>query len=192
ELSALSDRVDSLEQELGQPNGGRTLERRLDIIEQQLSQQPSIAPSTAAAPEANSSVNSSGQSSGRTAEQSGLLLARLPQVTLPSDALFASNSSQLKPGADPILNAIVTDLLVYPGATIVLAAHTDSQGDAADNRELSYLRASALERYFREALGDQYRWVPVGYGETRRVIPADSAPSDGRNRRIEITIDQRS
>ncbi|MEM8542849.1 MAG: OmpA family protein [Cyanobacteria bacterium P01_H01_bin.119] len=188
ELSALSDRVDSLEQELGQPNGGRTLERRLDIIEQQLSQQPS----TAAAPEANSSVNSSGQSSGRTAEQTVPSLARLPQVTLPSDALFASNSSQLKPGADPILEAIVTDLLVYPGATIVLAAHTDSQSDAADNRELSYLRASALERYFREALGDQYRWVPVGYGETRPVTDTDSAQSDGRNRRIEITIDQRS
>ena len=196
ELSALSDRGDSLEQELGQPNGGRTLERRLDIIEQQLSQQPSTAPSTtpstAPSTTTESEASSSGQTSGQSSGQTSLSLARLPQVTLPSDSLFASNSSQLKPGADPILEAIVTDLLVYPGATIVLAAHTDSQSDAADNRELSYLRASALERYFREALGDQYRWVPVGYGETRPVTDTDSAQSDGRNRRIEITIDQRS
>ncbi|MEO0535140.1 MAG: OmpA family protein [Cyanobacteria bacterium P01_A01_bin.123] len=188
DLSALAERVGALESDLGQANDGRSLERRLEVIEQLLTlgqaDSPDARAETAAA---EAPIDQSGTGTAIPSSTT----PRLPQVTLPSDVLFERNSSQLKAGAESILDAIVVDLLAYPGSNILIASYTDDVGDAADNRELSFLRASAIERYFQEILGDQYRWVPIGYGETRPLTENATDSNRQRNRRIEITIDQR-
>ncbi len=58
-----------------------------------------------------------------------------------------------------------------------------------DNRELSFRRAKALEQYFGRALGEQYRWLVVGYGETRPLVANDTEANLQRNRRIEIAVE---
>lgn len=188
ELLTLAERVGDLESEIGQANDGRSLERRLEIIEQllMLGQAESTTPSTTSA--ANPPIGSASEAGKASTTPT---TSRLPQVTLPSDALFERNSSQLKVGAESILDAIVVDLLAYPDSNILIASHTDDTGNTADNRELSFLRANTIERYFQDVLGDQYRWVPIGYGETQPLVDNTSDSDRQRNRRIEITIDQR-
>ena len=186
ELSALNDRVSLIESDLGQSNGGRSLERRIEVIEQLITTESAVSSDAQ-----NSSATDATTRDSAIAANTLPTAPRLPQVTLPSDVLFERNSSQLKVDAESILDAIVVDLLSYPDATILIASYTDDAGDAADNRELSFLRASAIERYFEEVLGDQYRWVPVGYGESRPLADNVSDLNRQRNRRIELTIDQR-
>jgi outer membrane protein OmpA-like peptidoglycan-associated protein len=110
------------------------------------------------------------------------------KVTLPSDSLFEPDNSLLRPDAGLILDKIIADLRDSPSSTISIAAHTDAK-DADDDRELSFRRAKAVEQYLARALGDRYRWLAIGYGGTRPVVPNDTSANQQRNRRIEIAVD---
>ena len=110
-------------------------------------------------------------------------------VTLPGDILFLEDRNTLRSDRQGILESIVTELQNYQGASIRIAAHTDNVGDARDNLELSLQRARAVKQYLAEALGDEYKWVAVGYGESRPLAGNDTEFRRQRNRRIEIAID---
>ena len=110
-------------------------------------------------------------------------------VTLPSDLLFLEDESTLRLDRQGILDSIVTELKNYQGANLRIAAHTDNVGDARDNLELSLQRARAVKEYLAAALGDDYNWVAVGYGESRPLASNDTDFQRQRNRRIEIAID---
>ena len=110
-------------------------------------------------------------------------------ATLPSDALFADASGDLRPEAGPILDKIVSELKNYPKATIRIAAHTDGAGQPRNNRVLSFRQANAIAQYLSTALGDGYHWLVLGYGETRPLGPNDNPVNLQRNRRIEIAIE---
>ncbi|MGQ4650374.1 OmpA family protein [Lyngbya aestuarii] len=110
------------------------------------------------------------------------------KVTLPSDILFEENNSALRSEASLLLDKIVTDLRNYPGATIYVAVHTDALGEAQQNRELSFRRAQTVEQYFKRTLGNQYRWLIVGYGETRPLVSENTDANQQRNRRVEIAV----
>jgi outer membrane protein OmpA-like peptidoglycan-associated protein len=111
------------------------------------------------------------------------------KVTLPSDLLFEENNSILRSEASLILDKIVADLRSYPASTILIAAHTDATAATEDNRELSFRRAKAVEQYLAKTLGNQYRWLTVGYGETRPLVPNDTPADKQRNRRVEIAVE---
>lgn len=113
----------------------------------------------------------------------------LLKVTLPSDALFNSDQTTLRPTTTAILDSIVTDLQRYPGATIRVAGHTDSQGSAEADRDRSFQQASAISQYLSGKLDDSYRWVAVGYGSKDPLVDNTSTINRQRNRRIEIVID---
>lgn len=107
---------------------------------------------------------------------------------LPSDALFEANQTILRPEAGPILNQIASELQKYPGATILIAAHTDGAGTDKDNRALSFRQAQVIEQYLASVLNNRYHWLVVGYGETKPIAPNDTPANLQRNRRLEITI----
>lgn len=109
-------------------------------------------------------------------------------VTLPSDALFGSDQQGLRSGSEGILNTIVADLQRYPKATIQVAAHTDNQGSAQSDRLRSYEQATAIKQYLSSKLGNDYRWITVGYGHSRPLADDSSPTNRQRNRRIEIVI----
>ncbi len=109
-------------------------------------------------------------------------------ATLPSDALFADTSGDLRPEAGPILDKIATELKNYPKSTVRIWAHTDGAGQPRNNRILSFRQAQAIAQYLSNALGDGYHLLVVGYGETRPLVPNDTPINLQRNRRIEIGI----
>jgi outer membrane protein OmpA-like peptidoglycan-associated protein len=180
QFRALSDAVAALESQLGIRGSNESLETRLQAIALQIQ----------GVPAASSNAQSLGRVSANQIGASSVSIVQSDKlkVTLPSDLLFEESNSILRSEAGLILDKIVADLRKYPSSTIRIGAHTDSNGEGEDNRELSFRRAKAVEQYFANALDAQYRWLVVGYGGTRPLVANDTAPNEQRNRRIEIAV----
>jgi len=178
QIKAVGDRATFLETQFGSSRPNEPLESRLQSLVEQLQAAPlpNQSASVPVAAESNQSANAS-------QTQSNIL-----KLTLPSDILF--QDSFLVSEADSILDKIITDLRNYEGATISIAVHTDDTGEAQDNRELSFRQAVALEKYLASAVGNKYRWIVVGYGETNPLVANNSEEHRQRNRRVEIAINK--
>jgi len=175
ELKALRDRTTALEAQVGQPQPSDPIEARLQSLAQQL-------------------AVGSGNNVGDAAIAGQPVAARTLQtnqfiITLPNDILFQGQQTELGQNASTILNPVVAELTGYQGAAIRIAAHTDSDGDAAANLALSFQRAQLIQQYLSARLETQFHWVVVGYGETRPLVENATASHRQRNRRIEIGID---
>lgn len=180
QLKALSDGILVLETQLGTSSPNENVEARMQAISLQLQ---GVTP-----PSSNASSVVNGGANQPAGVSKSLFQGDKLKVTLPSDVLFEESNSILRSEAGLILDKIVTDLRNYPSSTIRIAAHTDATGEPEDNRELSFRRAKAVEQYFASALGKQYRWLVVGYGETRPLVANDSDADQQRNRRVEIAV----
>ncbi|SDI43790.1 OmpA-OmpF porin, OOP family, partial [Alteribacillus persepolensis] len=67
--------------------------------------------------------------------------------------------------------------------------HTDNQGDAAYNQQLSQKRAEAVETYLLEEQGlDQFSFSTKGFGEREPAAPNDNEENRAKNRRVEMII----
>jgi peptidoglycan-associated lipoprotein len=187
ELETLRDRATTLETQVGSSRANEDLEARLQVLSQQLNPSTSSPARNPASPIPSSSVaatiNQPVVSSRNTLQPDALM------VTLPSDILFKGNQTTLRPETHPILDDIATDLRNYPKATIRISAHTDNLGNAKENRVLALQRAQAIEQYLSAALGDRYRWISVGYGQSRPLVENNSDLNRQRNRRIEVAIE---
>ncbi|MEQ8405764.1 MAG: OmpA family protein [Oceanicaulis sp.] len=109
-------------------------------------------------------------------------------LTMPGDVTFATDSAQVTPRFDPVLNDVADVLMAYPATYVNVIGHADSTGAADYNQRLSERRASAVaaDLINRGVLRD--RLYVAGMGETQPV--ATNATDAGRaaNRRVEITI----
>jgi outer membrane protein OmpA-like peptidoglycan-associated protein len=115
--------------------------------------------------------------------------ARGMVITLSGSVLFASAKSDLLPAAQLKLNEVANALIQEdPLSKIVVEGHTDSQGAAAYNQDLSQRRAQAVRDYLVSRGIASDRVTAQGFGPTRSV--ADNKSPEGRadNRRVEIVI----
>jgi len=72
-----------------------------------------------------------------------------------------------------------------PELDLTLEGHTDSQGAAEYNRDLSQRRANTVKNYLTSSFGiATSRITAVGYGEERPVASNDSAAGRAQNRRV--------
>lgn len=167
QATQLRDRATILESQFG-------LAPSQDVIEVRLER---LAQAAVAAPDVAKSV---------------LLTSPLPgkklKVTLPTDLLFGKNR-QLSADGALILDAVVADLSQHEGATIRIAGHVDTESSVAANRELSFQMAQTVEQYLASSLRGRYRWLAIGYGQTRPLIAEPNSPQAQRNRRLEIAVD---
>ncbi|HEX8796950.1 MAG TPA: OmpA family protein [Polyangiaceae bacterium] len=110
-------------------------------------------------------------------------------ITLSGGVLFASNKSDLLPGAQVKLDEVADALTKNDTVSkVVVEGHTDSQGGPAYNLELSQRRAETVRAYLISRGIASDRVTAVGYGVTRPI--ADNASAEGRanNRRVEIVV----
>ncbi len=180
QMKQLGEGVANLETQLGSSRPNDVLESRLQAISLQLQ--------GVAAPDPGDSSVEGEPTNQPPASSESLLQGDKLKVTLPSDILFEESNSILRPEAGLILDKIIADLRDYPSSTIRIAAHTDTAREDEENRELSFRRAKSIEQYLARALGTQYRWLVVGYGETRPLVANDTNANQQRNRRIEIAV----
>jgi len=103
---------------------------------------------------------------------------------------FGFDSADLRPEDTAVLDRFASIATkYYPGATVTVEGFADPAGSAAYNKRLSLHRAQAVQQYLE---GKQVALVrPVGYGETRLVVPhaAKDAPGAELNRRVVFVIE---
>jgi len=87
------------------------------------------------------------------------------------------------------LNKVVNFLVDNPDFKLVIAGHTDSQGNAKDNTKLSQLRAEAIKSYIIKAGGIQKNRIQaIGYGNTKPIVKEKIEEDRKLNRRVEFEI----
>jgi outer membrane protein OmpA-like peptidoglycan-associated protein len=110
-------------------------------------------------------------------------------ITLSGSVLFASNRSDLMASAQAKLNEVGAALTKQDAESkITVEGHTDSQGTASYNQELSQRRAQSVRDYLVSRGIASDRVTAQGFGLTRPL--ADNASAEGRadNRRVEIVV----
>jgi outer membrane protein OmpA-like peptidoglycan-associated protein len=110
-------------------------------------------------------------------------------ITLSGGVLFTSGKAELLPAAQLKLNEVATALTEQdPDSKMVVEGHTDSQGAAAFNQDLSQRRAQTVRDYLVSRGIASDRITAEGFGPTRTV--GDNATPEGRanNRRVEIVV----
>lgn len=107
-------------------------------------------------------------------------------VVLSSDVTFAFDSSELRPGAESVLNNVAATLRQNPNVRVNIEGHTDAVGSNEYNLGLSQRRADSVRSYLmsRGISGDRMR--TAGYGEERPVATNETDQGRAMNRRVEI------
>lgn len=101
---------------------------------------------------------------------------------------FEQGTSQLTAASQARLDAVVASAQARAGGEIVVTGHTDRQGSAEANDQLSLQRAQAvrallIERGFKPNLIEA-----VGRGEREPLVPTDDDVAEPRNRRAELLV----
>lgn len=102
--------------------------------------------------------------------------------------LFGSASDDLADEGRSDLDAVAALLLACEGVPVEVAGHTDSNGSASFNLDLSERRAQAVVDYLIEQGMDEDRLAAVGYGETQPIADNSTAEGRAQNRRIEFVV----
>lgn len=109
-------------------------------------------------------------------------------VTLPQDILFATDSFAVRQGLRDDLASVASSLQRYPGSTVQVIGHTDSDGDAAYNQQLSERRATAVSEVLLQNGVPFSRIQAFGRGESQPVATNLNAAGKALNRRVDIVI----
>jgi chemotaxis protein MotB len=116
------------------------------------------------------------------------------KIIFPDPVIFKAGSADLLPETMWILSEIAERLKMLPDNTIVIEGHTDNiplrgGGKFFSNWELSLARSLSIVHYLVEVEGlEAERFMPIGYGENRPLLPNDTLEQRAQNRRIEISI----
>ncbi|MEM6374057.1 MAG: OmpA family protein, partial [Pseudomonadota bacterium] len=86
------------------------------------------------------------------------------------------------------LGALASNLQAYPESTVQILGHTDSDGDASYNQDLSERRASAVTDILIGGGVAPGRLVAIGRGETQPVASNLTPEGKAQNRRVDIVI----
>ncbi len=100
---------------------------------------------------------------------------------------FQTNSAELTEDSVEILDRVAGTLVANPEIAVEIAGHTDSDGDAAYNIDLSQRRAETVMSYLVESGVATERLTAAGYGEEQPIASNDTAEGKAMNRRVELT-----
>lgn len=122
-------------------------------------------------------------------------------IILNEGLFFDYNSAAVKKESHSLLNELTAAFATFLSDdnnakyvdSIVISGHTDNQGSAVRNRELSTERANAVLNYLLAQDGGKLAayesyFCAAGYGATRPVESNDTTAGRSANRRIEISI----
>jgi hypothetical protein len=102
---------------------------------------------------------------------------------------FDDNSYEVYGDVEPKLNYLIAFLKKYPMFRLDIKGHTDSDGDAKYNLELSRKRAAKIRKYIVRVGGFPEDMVTAqGFGETRPLVPNDNEVHKNLNRRVEFEL----
>ena len=100
--------------------------------------------------------------------------------------LFDVDKASLKPESQKPLQEIVKLMRNYPDLKLEVQGHTDNQGSADYNRDLSQRRAETVKTYLTTYGTDASRLEAKGYGLSQPVASNDTEEGRAKNRRVEL------
>jgi len=103
---------------------------------------------------------------------------------------FHTNSAELKGDSYAVLDSAAATLTSMPNVSVEVAGHTDSQGDAGYNQNLSQQRAETVRSYLISKGVSTSRLSATGYGETQPVADNNTSAGRAQNRRVELRVSQ--
>jgi outer membrane protein OmpA-like peptidoglycan-associated protein len=111
------------------------------------------------------------------------------QIKITEQVKFAFFSAKILPESDAILKAVLEVLVAHPEITkLSVEGHTDNQGAAALNKELSRQRAAAVVAWLVKHGVAKGRLVSTGFGKDRPIDTNDTEQGRANNRRVELHI----
>jgi OmpA-OmpF porin, OOP family len=100
---------------------------------------------------------------------------------------FDINSDQVKAESNGTLKEIAKVLTENPAVRIKIVGHTDGDGDAAKNLDLSKRRAASVKTELSKSYGVDANQIETdGKGKTEPLVPNTSASNKAQNRRVEF------
>jgi outer membrane protein OmpA-like peptidoglycan-associated protein len=99
---------------------------------------------------------------------------------------FVTNSDVLLPDGKRLLDEIAKALSATPVVPVEISAHTDSDGDAQKNLDLSKRRAASVKKYLVSKGIPESRLIDSGFGATKPIGPNDTREAKARNRRVDF------
>lgn len=109
-------------------------------------------------------------------------------VRMPQDILFAVDSASVNSGLQSDLRVLAKSLQRYPGSTIEVVGHTDSDGSASYNYDLSQRRANAVASILISSGVASSRINAYGRGEDDPIATNLTPEGKAQNRRVDIII----
>lgn len=104
------------------------------------------------------------------------------------NVFFDTDKYDLKEESVVELKKLKAVLLENQDIKVELGGHTDSDGDDKHNQILSQNRAKAVVDWLIKNGIEENRLSYKGYGESKPIVPNDSAENKAKNRRTEVTI----
>jgi OOP family OmpA-OmpF porin len=102
---------------------------------------------------------------------------------------FDTNKDAIRPQYTQDMANAAAFINKYPGETVMIAGHTDSDGSAQYNQQLSQKRAQAVCDYLSTHYSINVGQVIVkGFGEDQPVVANTSAANKQQNRRVELSL----
>ncbi|MBC7487991.1 MAG: PD40 domain-containing protein [Cytophagaceae bacterium] len=102
------------------------------------------------------------------------------------NVFFDIDKATLRKESENELNKLTEVLQQNPGLSIEISGHTDSDGEAQHNTDLSQARAQAVYDYLVSKSVAKEKMRYKGYGELKPVVNNDSPENKQLNRRTEI------
>jgi len=116
------------------------------------------------------------------------LIAAVGKITKLAAIQFVQSKAELLPDAQPAMAQLLTFMQTHPTTEILLAGHTDNQGDFDANLKLSQDRVDVVKQYLVSNGIAASRITAKGYGPTRPVASNNRENSRQQNRRVEMTV----
>lgn len=101
---------------------------------------------------------------------------------------FQTAKAIILPESFESLEALADLLIKKPGWRLIIAGHTDNQGDDQANLILSKKRAEAVRDFLVQRGIDPSRLIVQYYGETKPIDTNDTPEGRQRNRRVEMEV----
>ena len=116
------------------------------------------------------------------------LVAAVGKITTLPAIQFVQSKAELLPDAQPAMEQLLAFMQTNRTTEIMLAGHTDNQGDFDANVKLSQDRVDLVKRYLVSNGVAARRITAKGYGPTRPVASNSRESSRQQNRRVEMTV----
>lgn len=114
------------------------------------------------------------------------------RIVFPENTFFDTASSEVKPAAVPIIQAMAAMVDGdVPDVSMFVAGHADSRGNEVYNHNLSIERARAVARILENAKTRPTPLWTIGFGKSVPLYPNTSDINMGWNRRVEFLLASR-